>query len=279
MIGVIVPALENHFFASAVNGMQSVARERGYHVMITQSRELLEEERSIVASLSDLQVDGIIVSITSETEQLDHFRELIDRDFPLVFFDRVENDLSVSSVGVDDYAGVYAAVTHLAEQGCVRIAHLSGFQTIGLWKERNAGYRKALEDRGLPFRPEYCLPCDLSRAAGEQLAQQLWALPEPPDAIFASADAAALGAMQWLQQRGVAIPEQVAIVGFSDEPYAALVRPTLSTVDQSSFQQGVESMTLLLNQLEGVDGYPAGVSKQIPARLIIRESSSKKAAP
>lgn len=275
MIGVIVPALENHFFASAVNGMQSVARERGYHVMITQSRELVDEEKSIVASLSDLQVDGIIVSITTQTEQLDHFRELMERDFPLVFFDRVEDNLPVSSVRVEDFAGAYAAVRHLAEQGCQRIAHLSGFQTIGLWKERNAGYRKALEDCGLPFLPEYCLTCDLSRAGGAQLAEQLWQLPEPPDAIFASADAAALGAMQWLQQQGVTIPEDVAIVGFSNEPYAALVRPSLSTVRQSSFQQGVEAMTLLLNQLEGIEGYTGCVQKSIPAELIIRESSKK----
>ncbi len=273
MIGVIVPALENHFFASAVNGMQSVARERGYHVMITQSRERLEEEQAIAASLSDMQVDGIIVSITTETERLDHFQELVERNFPLVFFDRVGEDLPVSSVRVEDYEGAYAAVSHLADQERRRIAHLAGFQKIGIMRDRNAGYRQALADRGISYRPEHCLPCDLSREAGSRLAAQLWALPERPDAIFASADAVALGAMQWLQGQGVAIPDEVAIVGFSDEPYAALVRPALSTVGQSSFQQGVEAMTLMLDQLEQVEGVKPGKQTRIPAELIVRASS------
>lgn len=275
LIGVIVPLLENQFFASAVNGMQSVARERGYHILITQSREELVAEQDIISSLSGLQVDGIIVSITTQTDRLDHFEKLIENNFPIVFFDRIGKNLPVSSVRVADFDGAYAAVTHLADQGAERIAHLAGVQTIDIMWDRNAGYRKALADRGLPYREDYCLTCDLSRDAGWRLAEKLWSLPEPPDAIFASADAVALGSMQWLQANHIAIPDQVAIVGFSDEPYSALVRPSLSTVAQSSFQQGVVAMELLLDQLEVTEGFTPGVQKIIPAELIIRQSSNR----
>ena len=275
-IGIIIPEFVHFFFSTVISGIEDVAYEKGYNVIISQSSESYEREVSDTRSMISHRVDGLLVSMSKETRHIDHFKELVERGIPLVFFDRICPELKTDRVIIDDFEAGFKAVEHLISTGKRRIAHLYGDLNLLICKNRYDGYRSALEKYGLPFDEKlasYAGMLELEPA--KALMHRLLALPEMPDAVFAHNDVVAYGAMLAIKERGIKIPEECAVIGFSDWQFSSFVEPGLSTISQSEFEMGQEAARLFLDQIEnGGDSY-VPQTKVIPTRLVIRGSTMK----
>ena len=276
ILGVIVPKLDRSFFATVVRGIEEVVNEAGYNVMICQSSDSYEGEVANVNALLRTRVDGIIASIARETKRFDHFEKVKEKGIPLILFDRVRTHLQVSTVEIDDFQGAYLATQHLVSQGCKRIAHLAGSQNLNIYKNRFEGYRQALEDSGIAFEPALVIESNLNPEAGRLSMAQLLDLPIPPDGVFSASDFAAIGAIQILKERKVAIPEQLALVGFSNEPFTDFVTPSLSSVEQFSKDIGRTSAQLFLEKMTATAENRVVRRTKLQPKLIIRNSSIRK---
>ncbi len=273
-IGVIVPTADRSFFSSIVRGIEDITNKTGYNLMICQSNDSNKSEIEDINALLRAQVDGIVLSIAKETSDYKHFEDLRERGVPLVLFDRVTHKAGVSTVTVDDYRGAYKATEHLIEQGCRRIATFVGeHQHINIYKERFRGYKDALADYKVPFYSEYVHTSSLGIDGGREGATTMWALPQPPDAIFCQSDFSALGAMQFLKEKGLKIPHDVALVGFANEPFTAYIEPALTTVDQHPVDMGQTVAKLFLEQIESEDTSTLTKNITLNADLVIRQSS------
>ena len=275
LLGVIVPDIDFGFFSSVVRGIEEVSRKAGYHVIISQSHNQVDNEQANVEALLRTQVDGVLASLGTSTTDFDHFRRLIDNDVPLLLFDRTSDQLPVSTVVVDDFGGAYAAVEHLIRQQCRRIVHFAGHKRSSLYHTRIQAYEKAMADHGLEVLPGYIMESDLTLADGQALTRKLLEEGMPFDGIFASADHAALGAMHALQENGIKVPEQVAVVGFSNEPFSGFIRPSLSSVDQQSLKMGKLAAETLLQQVRDKESGTGPIRKVLLPELIVRDSSRR----
>lgn len=272
-IGVIVPEIRNTFFSTVISGIEEVAYEAGYTIMVCQSGDTRERELINTRALAANRVAGMLVSISQETTDCEHFRMVMRQGIPLVLFDRVAADLEASRVIVNDREGAYGAVRHLIERGRTKIAHIAGTKLLYLSGEREKGYLAALKDAGIGFRPEYLIEGGYHEEDGRRGAARLMNLSEPPDAIFTVNDPVAIGAFMYLMEQGIAIPEQVALVGFSNNPNTAIVRPRLTTVNQPAFEMGRSAALLLLEKMAGKKGAEGSETIVLPTELLVRESS------
>lgn len=237
-LGIVVPELASHFFASNISGIQDTAYRRGYNVMICQSNENFEQEKSDIRTLVSSRVDGLLISLSRETVSFDHLQNLIDREIPFVLFDRILEGLPVSTVTVDDTLGAYKVTRHLIEQGCKRIAFISGPKGMYISQKRMAGYEKALKEEGIPLETGLVKHSDLTVEVTQSLVGELLDGPERPDAIFAINDPVAIDVMKFLKAKGMRIPQDIALVGFTNMPVSDALEPALSTVDQPAYEMG-----------------------------------------
>jgi DNA-binding LacI/PurR family transcriptional regulator len=272
-IGIIVPKISYNFYSQAISGIEEVVIAAGYNNMICQSNERYEREVANAAYLASHRVTGLIVSLAGSTQSYEHFTGLLNQGLPLVFFDRVCDELATSRVIVDNQRAAYTAVTHLIEEGCRRIALLAGPPSLYISNQRKQGYLDALRMHAIPLCEEIIGHSDFTEAGAARLTQQLLDLAEPPDAIFAVSDRLAISTMTVLKSRGIRIPGEVALVGFGNDSILSLVSPTLSSVDQDPFEIGKVSAELLLRQ---VTTGAAPEVRVIATRLIVRESSRKR---
>lgn len=277
IIGIIVPTANRSFFASVVRGIEQVANQAGYNVMITQSNDNINLEKSNIEALLKTQVDGIIASISKETTTFDHFKKIKEKSIPLVLFDRVSENLGASTVVIDDYLGGYMATEHLIQQGCKRIAHFSSQQHLNIYKYRYRGYVEALEVHHIPFDSDLVIQKDhLNLEDGRLSMEALLKLPNPPDAVFAASDYSAIGAMQVIKEKGLRIPEDIALVGFANEPFTSFVEPGLSTIDQMSEEMGRFAANIFLEEVRLTNHTFMPRKTVLTPKLITRGSSKKK---
>lgn len=276
IIGVIVPEIRHDFFSSVISGIEETAHGAGFATMICQSHENMEREALHIRALLSQRVAGILVSLSKQTKTFEHLLEVIRRGVPLVQFDRTAEELPAGRVVVDDAQGAYAAVAHLVERGYRRIAHLSGPPHVSISRGRRAGYEKALADNGLPLDETYVVAGAFLEEDGRRGMRALLALDDPPDAVFAVNDPVAVGAFVFLKEQHVRIPEDIALAGFSNNPVAALLDPSLTTVDQYPFDLGREAAMMLLRHFD--TSGPPGMTgiKTIKPRLIVRRSTAGK---
>ncbi|MGV3641733.1 MAG: LacI family DNA-binding transcriptional regulator [Adhaeribacter sp.] len=275
-IGVIVPLLSHYYFSTVISGIEELAYKAGYKVIICQSAESYEREVVVSQTLLSSKVDGLLVSISRETVNSDHFKVFQEKNIPIVFFDRVCPDMEASSVVIDDYQGAMLAVEHLILQGRRRIAHFAGPPALQITQNRIRGYQDALKKHGLPFEEELLVYCGdgLEQENGSQAAQQMLDAGILPDGIFAICDPIAIGVMLTLKQNHLRIPEQVAVVGFCDEPIARVVEPNLSSLVQPAFEIGTAAAQIFFNQ---VNNKNTTVEKKVfTTHLQVRASSGKK---
>ena len=274
-IGVIVPRINSHFISSAIGGIETVANRAGYNIIICQSNENVEAEANAVRTLLSKRIDGLLASVSMETTASKHFREVINLKVPLVFFDRTCPDLDVSSVTVDDFKGAYKATEHLVKQGCRRIAHFGGSVDLAMYRNRINGYKQALIHHQIPVDDQMIFTTkQLNDAMGSALIENLYRSKNLPDGICSSNDNLAAGAMKFLIEHHVKIPEQVAVIGFSNALFSQWMTPQLSTVDEHSELMGNHAVRLLLEeieQVEGTDCVPRSII--LNPELIIRASS------
>lgn len=275
-IGVIIPEIVHFFFSTVISGIEDIAYNAGYNIILCQSSESYEKEVTDTKALLNSRVDGLLVSYSRETTNFNHFVDLHNRGVPIVFFDRSYKGIDVNSVTVDDFEGSKSAVNHLIDIGCRRIAHLSGPEMLPISQNRFQGYKEALSKAGIPYNPDLVIKnvSGIDFEEGYTFANQLLALPERPDAIFANHDLSAIGAMKAIKEHGLRIPEDVAVVGFSDWLMASYTDPSLTTVAQPGFEMGQEAAKLFIQQVkhDDIESYQP-ISKVLKTHLIIREST------
>ncbi|MGX1930609.1 LacI family DNA-binding transcriptional regulator [Flagellimonas sp. 2504JD4-2] len=273
LVGIIVPRAHSNFFSSVVENIEETLSDHGYNVIITQSNESYQKECKNIDALLHIQVDGIIASLANETADLRYFDKIVSNGIPLVMFDRSEDVLKADYIGINDYGGSKLVVDHLVEQGCKRIAHIAGFANTRIYKNRIEGYRDALAEHGLPLDADLLVESKLTINDGRCIMENFLNMAERPDAVYAAGDYAALGAMKTLIEQGIKIPDEMALVGFSNEPFTSLVAPSITTIDQHSAQIGKLAATAFLKQ---VAGEPTDLEKIIlEPELLIRASSMK----
>lgn len=272
-IAVIVPQIANYFFSQAINGIEAIAYNRGYHVIIFQTHESYEREMANVQQALSRKVDGLLISLSSETSDVEHLRELLERNMPIVQFDRVSTELNTTNVVADNFAGAFAATEHLIKSGRKRIAHLTIPPWMSITQERLAGYRAALEQHGLPYDEALVRYGTFGPDEATRMVDDLLAQSPPPDAFFTASDRLALGALAALRQRQVAIPEEVAVIGFTNLNVAELLSPSLSTVVQPAQEIGQMAAERLIELIERKHKAAPPATIVVPSHLIVREST------
>jgi LacI family transcriptional regulator len=279
LLGVVVPHIDGNFFSQVVKGIEAAASQAGYHVLICQSNEDLTHERENLATLMSAQVAGILVSLSRTTNEFRHFEQVRKRDIPLVFFDRVLVGHDVNAVVLDDRAGGYRATRHLLEQGYRRIAHFSGPQYLNIYKHRRQGYEDALREYGLPVEEELIVFGHMDMPDGRAAMQLLLTLPHPPDAVFSGSDFSAAGALEVLTERGLRVPQDIGLVGFSNEVFGRLTLPRLTSIDQHCELMGRTATRLLLELLD--EREPPGAPRHVVLQpeLLVRASSLRTGRP
>ena len=272
-IGIVVPLINRYFFSAVISGVEDVAFKAGYTVVISQSNDLANKEIAIVQSMFANRVDGLIISIAMQATNYEHLKIFRKKNIPLVFFDRTVAEIETNKIVVDDFMGGFRVTQHLIEQGYKRIGHMAGPQNLQTYIDRKKGYIEALEKNYIPFDETLVVTNLLTAEDGICAVQQLMNLTVPPDAIFCGNDTTALSSMIYLRDKGIRIPEDMGIVGFSNEPFSRVVSPSISTIAQPGFLMGQKAAELILKQIEHKE--KNFITLVLPTELIIRESSDR----
>jgi DNA-binding LacI/PurR family transcriptional regulator len=270
-IGVIAPEIKHDFFSSAISGIEEVAHQHGYTIIVCQSNESVEREIANVDVLIHYRVAGVIVSISQETKCGEHFQELLRKKIPLVFFDRVCDDVQASKVVIDDERSAFDAVTYLLHKGYTKIAHFAGPQDLRICSKRMQGYADALQQHGIPMAEEFVRHGGLDEQDGYRSMDALIRDGGMPEAIFAVNDPVAIGAYQRIKEAGLRIPDDIAILGFSNSTIASLVDPPLTSIEQPSFDMGSRSAEILLDTIDGRMIVPRTLV--LETKLVVRKSA------
>lgn len=278
-IGVVVCEIANNFFSQAINGIESVAYNRGYHVIISQSHESYDREVVNVEHLASRSVDGLLVSLSAETDHIKHFKNLHDKGFPIVFFDRITEEIDTFKVVVDNYKGAYNATKHLINSGYKKIAHISSAAHLSISIERLEGYKAALKDNNIPFTESYVKNCNHGGMIYKELedaVKSLVNLKDRPDAIFSAGDRLTVSCLSALNTIGINIPEEMALVGFSNSPLVELMSPSLTVVKQPAFEMGQTATELLIKLIESKRPITEFEKIVLQTEVFERKSSAKK---
>lgn len=273
-IGVIVPAVTLHFFSSIISGIQETANKLGYNVMFCQSNESFETEKANIHTLLSSRVDGLLISLSRETNSVDHLVGMQRKNIPLVLFDRVFDDINTAKVMVDDYEGAFSAVEYLLKTGCKRVAYLAGPRNLSISNHRLEGYKDALKKNKIVSDPELISHCEHMEEDAEFETERMLGLKVPPDAIFCFNDPVAIKSMEVIKQKGLKIPDDISVMGFTNEPIAAIIEPSLTTVSQPSYEMGKAATKLIVQQIESKEPLEEEL-KILQTTLIIRNSTKK----
>jgi LacI family transcriptional regulator len=277
-IGLIVPEVVHHFFSNVINAIIDEAEKNKYLVIILQSNETLALEKKQVELLINKRVDGILMSLSNESNNDDHIKAIIDRKIPFVMFDKISKLSKCSKVIIDDQKAAFNAVQHLIDNGCRKIAHIRGPLNPQNAIDRFIGYKKALEKNNISFESKLVYTCEsVTFQEGIDFAKQIIEEHPDVDGIFAITDLVAVGVLSYFKDNDVKVPQQVAVIGFSNWFISQVLTPKLSTVDQPSHSMGIEAFNLLLEEInchkEGRSFTPRTI--ELETTLITRESSIK----
>jgi LacI family transcriptional regulator len=272
---MIVPEIVHHFFSTTISGAMETAKKKGFSILLAQSYDQLKDEILASQYLLGMGVDGLLISVSNETKEVDHLQAFLDEGKPVVQFDKITDQLTGPKIEVDDFQGAYQAVTHLITQGYRKIAHLSGRMDVKNAHERFLGYKKALDDHSLEFNGSWVKNCfAISEQEGFQFTEELMESAEKPDAIFCITDLVALGAMKSLKSKGIAIPDQVGLMGFSNWMLSEYTTPSLSSVDQFGYRMGSKAAELMIDLLKNQD-LGQNETIEMKTELVVRGSSVK----
>lgn len=273
-IGVIVPSTQVHFFASVIHSIEQTLKNAGYRVLLYQSNESLENEINGVKTLLEAQVDGIIASMSLETEDVSHFKDVIKQQKPLILFDRTHKDINAPSVTINDTDAGYIATKHLIDQGYRNIGFVTTNHQIKIFNERFEGYKKALSDHDLPYVENHVVFGGLSIKDGRFGAGKLLRSSKIPDAIIAGDDFTALGVIKKLKEQGLT-PPKIGVMGFANETFSAFITPNLSTIDQQANKMGAECAKMFLKMVKKKNPYEKIEHIILDPLLVERQSTNK----
>lgn len=278
-IGVIIPRINSYFMSSVIAGMENIANHEGYNLIISQSSESAEKEIANAATLFNSRVDGLLVSLAYDTDSLAHFEPFIRKKIPLIFFDRTADKTDGICIQLNNLKAAYEATTHLISQGRRRIIHLTATPKRNVYVDRLKGYQQALADQHIAFRDDYVIVGNLSQEAGADAAARIREMKPLPDAVFVANDNCAVGCMTALKQMGIRIPQDIAFVGFNNDPVSIVVEPNLTTVNYPGYEMGQIAARNLISVLDGTSGLNTTNTIILRSELVIRESSVGRQSP
>jgi len=272
-IAVIVPEIENNFFSGAINGIELIAKQKGYHVLIYLTHEDFQLEKGILQLLQNGRVDGLMISVSNTTTTADHLVGSSQAGLPIVFFDRVFEDLDVPMITTDDIEVSFRATEYLIKKGCKKIAFLSMAENLSISKRRHSGYQKAIE-KYLPGGWHKTVPCTPNDEQNRQLINNLMAEPDAPDGIFAAVEKFAINTYQVCNERKICIPQQLKVISFSNYSATALFNPPLSSIIQPAFEIGREAAAILFKIIENKKLLTSEKKVILPSQIIYRGSTA-----
>ena len=273
-IGVVIPEVADSFFSLAINGIESVAKEKGYHVLICLTHESFENERKILKEFQGGRVDGVLLSVSRETTQCNHISDLISNGIPLVFFDRACDDVETAKITTDDFESGYKATVHLIEQNCSQIAFLSISNSLSISNKRLEGYLKALNDYKIKVDAKHIIQCTNDTAQNYLLIKNLLQQKNRPNGIVASVEKLTTPIYMACEALMLKVPHDIKVVCFSNLETAAILNPSLTTITQPAFEMGKVAATLLFRALENRNFSIIKEDFMIPSTLVIRGSTS-----
>lgn len=271
-IAVIVPEIANNFFSRAINGIERIARENGYHILIYLTNDDFQKEIDFIMSLQSGRVDGIVMSVTGEARDHSYMHSVRKHDLPIVFFDRIYEDIDNSKITTNDYESSYQATQHLIEQGCEKIAYLVVNKLLSIGKKRMQGYVDALKDAGISFREDLVVDCTNHMDENKLLLEDLFTSVKP-DGVFASVERLAMASYYVCHELGIQIGKELKIISFSSLEIAPLLDPALSTILQPSYLMGEEAAKLLFRRIKGLGNDDGNESIELKSDLIFRKST------
>ncbi|HWJ28807.1 MAG TPA: LacI family DNA-binding transcriptional regulator [Flavisolibacter sp.] len=274
-IGIIVPRLNSYFMSSVIAGIEHLAIGYGYSILISQSSETAAKEASNAKTMFNSRVDGLLVSLAYDTSDLAHFDSFFKKNIPVMFFDRVIDHQSSTNILIDNRQAGYMATKHLIDQGCRNIVHITAMPKQNVYKDRLKGYKDALNDAKIKFREENVLITHLSQEAGSEIAATILKMKPLPDGVFISNDSCAVGCMLALKQANIRIPEDIAFVGFNDDPVSTVIEPQLTTIHYSGYEMGQVAARHMINHLNGTSPIDKTNTIILRSELIVRQSSLK----
>ena len=248
-IGVIISWINRPFISSLISGVEEEANKAGYNVIISQSHDSYENEVANARALYDSRISGLVVSLAMGTQNYDHFSQFIKNNIPVVFVDRVTDELNSDRVVIDNYAAGFNATKHLIEQGCKNIALVCGSQSRNIYRERESGYLAAMREYNMPINEDYIYHNDVLNAEeGFRIAEHLLSMDTPPDGIFTVNDTSAVSIIQYAKDKGIKIPDELAVIGFNNDPVSLIIDPQLSTVGHPAIEMGRLAAQQVLKQ-------------------------------
>lgn len=275
ILGVIVPAIDRAFFASVIRGIEEKADEQGFHIIVCQSYDSSARERTMIETLRKVQVDGILISVAKDgqTDQA-YYQQLIEGGLPIQFFDNIPEGVKAPAVVIDDEKGAFDATNHLIKSGYRRIAHLRGPQHLHIYRDRYLGYIRALTEAGMQIEDDWIVDIESHFDTSPEIFSTLWNLPTSPDAIFSASDYSASVGIRSALKLGLRIPEDLAFMGFANEPFTEIMTPQLSSVDQQTLEMGRRSAERLMAALNNDSSVLETEPKLVLSpRVIVRASS------
>ena len=275
-IGVIAFELNSSIMTSVLSGIEKVAGEAGYGIIITDSSQSAAKETANAINLFHRRVDGVIASLAPDTNDFEHFRPFIEKHIPIIFLDRVGQLAESTSVVIDNVRAGYMATKHLIDEGCSRIVHVTAGLQHNIYAQRYQGYLNALADNKLPFAEELLMIAAPTEEASEAAARRILGLPSLPDGVFVTDDFAAAVVIRTFLEQGIRVPQDIAVVGFNNDVIGKLIKPALTTVNYPGREMGEAAARILVNHLKGAGNIDTISTVTIRAELIVRQSSRKK---
>jgi len=275
-IAVVIPEVADSFFSEAINGIESVAQDKGYHVLIYLTHERYDREKAILQEFQSGRVDGILISVSGETSNSEHISQLIEAGIPVVFFDRVCENIGAARIITDDFECGYKATAHLIEQGCRKIVFLSASSSLSISNNRMDGYIKALEDHHFKKEQDDILVCGNDNDENYGLIIKKLSGKRRPDGIIACVEKFTPGIYIACNDLHLSIPEDVRVISFTNLPTAAILDPPLTTITQPAFEMGQAAALVLFKRLLKTNAYLENETVVIPSVLMIRCSSVRR---
>lgn len=278
-IGIVVSTIENEFFSQVINGIESVAYQAGFNVIITQTHESYGLEVKNVEHLTHRSIDGLLISLSTETNDIGHLKALHKQGLPIVFFDRITDEIDTHKIIADDFKGAYNATHHLLRRGYKRIAHITSPPHISITKERLAGYKKALEEEGITISNDYIKHCE---HGGRDIVEvknalnALLSLPDKPDAIFTTSDRITTKTLVLLNELKIRIPQEIALIGYTNSSLADVLNPSLSSICQPGFEMGQLAARKVLELILTRKPIYDFETLVLPTQIITRHSTASK---
>jgi LacI family transcriptional regulator len=278
-IGIVLSSFDNQFFSQVIDGIESEAYSQGYNVIFTQTHESYELEVKNIGHLTHRSIDGLLISLSTETTDVEHLKDLQAQGLPIVLFDRISNEIETHKVIADNFRGAYEATLHLLDSGYKHIAHITSTANTSVTSERLLGYKQALSDHGMEINDDYIKYCHhggMDPGENHQVLNELIALPVRPDAIFTTWDKITTTTLSNLRKLNIRIPEDIALLGFTNTLLADDLNPSLSSVHQPAFEMGKKATEMLLGLINSKRPVTEFETVVLPTKLFIRNSSSKK---